>query len=411
MTPSSLPIRPIVDDEWSALGRLLDLAFHETHRPDEWEQFRAVAELDRTLCAFDGDRIVSSSGAYTMELTVPGAIVPAAGVTIVTVHPAYRRRGLLNAMMDRQLADLRDHGEAVAMLWASEARIYGRYGYAVACEQAAVDVARTEAGLVPDAPDTGRLDLELADPTEARDELAAVYDRMRPTRPGYVSRDDGQWFDALFDPEQRRGGSTPLQALLVRDGGTATGYALYRVKPEWDPAGPNGQLELRELQATDAAAYVACWRFLSGLDLTARVSARKMPVDAPLLYLLADHRRARVQRTDALWVRLVRVGEALAQRRYAAPVDLVLDVADGRCPWNAGRWRLAGDETGATCEPTGEAADVRVDTTVLASAYLGDGALAAYAVAGRASESTPGALRRLAAAMSWDPKPWCVHSF
>ncbi|HEX6444791.1 MAG TPA: GNAT family N-acetyltransferase [Streptosporangiales bacterium] len=411
MTHAALPIRPIVPHEWGALGRLLDLAFLETHRPEEWEQFRSVVELDRTLCAFDGDRMVSSSGAYTMELTVPGAVIPAAGVSIVTVHPAYRRRGLLSAMMDRQLGDLRDSGEAVAMLWASESRIYGRYGYAVACQQAAIDIARTESALVPDAPDATHLDLELVDPGEARKELAVVYDRMRPTRPGYVSRDDGQWFDTLFDPEQRRAGATALQALLVRDGGTTTGYALYRAKPEWEAGGPKGQVTLVELQAADAATHVACWQYLSGLDLTAHVTARQMPVDTPLLYLLADQRRARVRREDALWVRLVRVGEALAQRRYAAPVDLVLDVADARCPWNAGRWRLSGDESGATCEPTTEAADARVDTTALASAYLGDGALAAYAVTGRASETTPGALRRLAAAMSWDPKPWCVHNF
>jgi predicted acetyltransferase len=411
MTRSSLPIRPIVPDEWDALGRLLDLAFLETHRPEEWEQFRSVVEIDRTLCAFDGERIVSSSGAYTMELTVPGAVVPAAGVTIVTVHPAYRRRGLLSGMMDRQLGDLRDHGEAVAMLWASESRIYGRYGYAVGAHSAAVDIGRAESALVPDAPDASHLDLELVDPNEARKELASVYDLMRPTRPGYISRNEGQWFDTLFDPEQRRSGATARQALLARDGDRFTGYALYRAKPDWDAGGPKGQVTLDELQAVDAATYVACWRYLSELDLTARVSARNMPVDAPLFYLLADSRRARVQRGDALWVRLVRVGEALAQRRYAAPVDLVLDVTDARCPWNAGRWRLSGDDTGASCEPTSDAADVRVDTTTLASAYLGDGALAAYAVTGRASETTPGALRRLAAAMSWDPKPWCVHNF
>lgn len=411
MTPSSLPIRPIVDDEWGSLGELLDLSFLDTHRPEEWEQFRSVIEHDRTLCAFDGDRIVSSSGAYTMELTVPGDVVPAAGVTIVTVHPAYRRRGLLSAMMDRQLGDLRDHGEPVAMLWASESRIYGRFGYAVASQQTAIDIGRAESALVPDAPDTSHLDLELADPNEARKELAAVYDRMRPTRPGYISRDEGQWFDTLFDSERSRAGATARQALLVRDGGTTTGYALYRAKSEWDAGGPKGQVTLDELQAGDVATYVACWRFLSELDLTARVTARQMPVDAPLLYLLADHRRARVQRSDALWVRLVRVGEALARRRYAAPVDLVLDVVDARCPWNAGRWRLSGDETGATCEPTSDPADVRLDTTALASAYLGDGALAAYAYIGRASETTRGALPRLAAAMSWDPKPWCCHNF
>ena len=98
---------------------------------------------------------------------------------------------------------------------------------------------------------------------------------------------------------------------------------------------------------------------------------------------------------DSLWLRLVRLGEALAARRYAAPVDLVLEVTDARCPWNAGRWRLAGDESGATCTRSSDPAGLRLDTTALAGAYLGDPVRAGRAAAGLIDEQRPGALRRL----------------
>ena len=58
-----------------------------------------------------------------------GAAVPTAAVTVVTVHPPYRRRGLLTAMMAHQLEQVAKRGEPLAALWASESLIYGRFGY------------------------------------------------------------------------------------------------------------------------------------------------------------------------------------------------------------------------------------------------------------------------------------------
>lgn len=411
VTKPPFPIRPFTEAEWPQVNQLLNLAFLDEPRQEDADVFLQALELDRTLVAFDGDQPVGSAGAFTFELTAPGAVVPAAGVTIVVVHPTYRRRGLLSALMDRQLGDLAESGEAVAVLWASEATIYGRYGYAVASQRATLDIGRAEAGLVADAPDGRELNLQLAQPQDVRQELAQVYAAMTPTRPGYIARNETQWADTLHDPEHGRNGALATQALLVRDGDDLRGYALYRVKPSDDGLVSTSTVHVSELQAMDAAAYAACWRFLSSIDLTARITAGKLPVDAPLFHLLADSRRARVGRADGLWARLVRLGDAMAQRRYAAPVDLVLDVVDDRCPWNTGSWRLSGDENGASCERTTNSPDVRVDTRALASAYLGDSTLTAYLTTGRAEEHTPGALRRLSTAMSWDPRPWGPHSF
>jgi predicted acetyltransferase len=151
--------------------------------------------------------------------------------------------------------------------------------------------------------------------------------------------------------------------------------------------------------------------------LVSEFHARMRPVDDPLLYLLADPRRVRSVVSDGLWVRLVDVGRALAQRHYASPVDVVIEVADELCPQNAGRWRLAA-EAGvapagfrATCERTTAPADVVLPVWAVGAAYLGGTGLKAMANAGLITEATPGSLAALSTAMSWEPAPWCPMTF
>ena len=53
-------------------------------------------------------------------------------MTVVGVLPTHRRRGVLTEMMRTQLEDVRERGEPIAALWASEEVIYRRFGYGFA---------------------------------------------------------------------------------------------------------------------------------------------------------------------------------------------------------------------------------------------------------------------------------------
>jgi predicted acetyltransferase len=128
--------------------------------------------------------------------------------------------------------------------------------------------------------------------------------------------------------------------------------------------------------------------------------------------MLADPRRARSQLADALWARIVDVPAALTGRGYSCPVDVVIEVRDELMPSNAGLWRLtAGFSGGASCVRASSAPDIALDITQLGAAYLGGTRLGALAGAGLVTELRPGAVRRLSAAMSWDPAPWCPVIF
>jgi predicted acetyltransferase len=180
---------------------------------------------------------------------------------------------------------------------------------------------------------------------------------------------------------------------------------------------PEGVLEVSEVIASDPAATAALWDNLLSRDLISEFHARMRPVDDPLLYLLADPRRVRSLVSDGLRVRLVNVSSALAQRHYACPVDVVIEVADQLCPQNTGRWRLAAEAGAtlaglrATCERTTAPADLVLPVWQLGAAYLGGTGLGAMAKAGLVTEATPGSLAVLSTAMSWEPAPWCPMTF
>jgi len=416
------PLRPITPDEFDAFSEVPTRAFNDSAWPAEAiDQERVIFEFDRSLAAFDGDAIVGTASAYSFQLTVPGGIAGAAGVSFVSVLPSHRRRGILSAMMRHQLTGIVGRGEAVAALFASESGLYGRFGYGCASEQLRLTIRRGEGALSPAVAggaglDRGAVRLRDAQPTELRTELAKVYDSAVPHRPGMMARDERWWQGTLADPEFSRKGMTSLKCLLADDDSGPRGYALYRTRSDWAEDGlPAGSLSVRELIASDATATAALWTDLLTRDLIDEVVARQRPVDDPLLDMLADRRRARAYLTDGLWIRLTDVPAALRQRRYSCAADVVIEVTDELLPANAGRWRLQcpgpADSGTASCERTTTAADVVLPVAVLGAGYLGGTRLGSLAAAGLVTEREHGALARLSAAMYSDPAPWCPSMF
>ncbi|MEW1658147.1 GNAT family N-acetyltransferase [Streptomyces sp. NPDC093707] len=405
-------LRPLQESDWDAWFNNLDVVFGGVpDAPERRAWWRAVTEVPRKFAVWDGDGVVGAAGAFSFGVTVPGgAEVATAGVTAVGVLPTHRRRGVLTSMMRHQLADVHERGEALAALTATEPAIYGRFGYGVATQdlRMAVDTVRLAA---PDLPGVDGVRLRLVDPQAALAECERVYAQLVPTRPGMLARRPGWERHGLLDPPEERSGAGQLQCVLAEVDGEVRGYARYAVKPDWDYGGPRGTVLLRQIDALDPVVYAALWRYLFGIDLTASVVVRSRPVDDPLLHLVADQRRCDVGVREALFVRPVEVGAALAARTYRTPVDVVLEVEDDFCPWNAGRWRLSGDATGARCERTTDPAELALSVRELGSAYLGGTALSVLAGAGRVRELRPGALAASSLAFGSDPAPWLPHNF
>ncbi len=404
------PVRTLGEADLPAFVALDSHAFGSTAPPELLEHERETHETARDIGAEDGDQLVGIATAYSFDLTVPGRTVPAAGVSWVGVLPTHRRRGVLSALMDHQLRSIHEAGrEPVAVLWASEPPIYGRYGYGLASRLWSFTVPRSPAALAPDAPHDADLRLRLVPPGDWK-LTAGVYDANAARRPGMFARDERWWRRAVLDLPSMRDGKSELRCVVVEDGTGVRGYARYATKQSFGDDFGQGKVAVREVMAADPAALATLYRYLFDLDLMGSTELWNVPVDDPLVHWLQNPRRAKPEGGDALYVRLVDLPAALGARSYSTDVDLVLDVVDGRCPWNAGRWRLTGGADGATCTRTDDHADLTLGVRELGAAYLGGTSLTELAGAGRVTGS-PQSLHAATTAFASSPAPWCPVIF
>jgi predicted acetyltransferase len=373
---------------------------------EQGEGFLSYLPLDRMHAAFDDGQIVGGAGVYPFELTVPGGPLRCAGVTIVGVHPTHRRRGLLRRMMTTQLNDVRERGEPIAALWASEDTIYGRYGYGPASQCVDMRLPRGSAQLRPGlSPREGQV--RLVDHDEALRTFPRIYERIRRRSPGFVLRTRDWWANRnLDDNEWRRGGAGPLNRALLELDGRPAGYAIYRIyqyQTEWKRS-----LRVQEAQGLDPRATREIWRFLLGVDWMDEIEARLLPVDHPLWHLVARPRLLGLRVHDGLWVRIVDVGAALSARSYAGEGAVTLEVvSDPLFEDNVGVWTI----TDGTARRSRRRPDVRLDIQALGSVFLSGFTFAELARGERVEEAARGGLARADELFRTDAAPWCPEIF
>jgi predicted acetyltransferase len=404
----SFEVRPCAtpeefDDAFMAIGQY----FGAEPEPERRDRFLRVLPLERMHAARENGAIVGGAGVFPFEMAVPGGnAVPCAGVTVVGVYPTHRRRGVLRAMMRAQLDDVHERGEPLAALWASEETIYGRYGYGLASHNGSMTLPREYSEYAQPFERRGSTRLVALD--EARELFPTVYDRACAVTPGMTRRSADWWeLRTLSDQPWQRQGAGPKRFVVLELDGRPAGYAIYRHAPDWGEGIAKGETKILEAIADDGQATVELWRYLLDIDWSATAVAQLLPVDHPLFFLLASPRRMQFRIGDGLWLRIVDVGAALSERRYAVAGSVVFDLADDFCEWNAGRWKVEGD--GATRSE--EEPEIRLDVQALGSVYLGGFTFAELARAGRVEELREGSLTRADAMFHGDRAPWSPEIF
>ncbi|MGW3356867.1 GNAT family N-acetyltransferase [Streptomyces bungoensis] len=410
-----MEIRPTTDEDLDVFVDTVHAAFARfPETPTEggglwW----SALEMDRCLLALTADgRPVGTAGTYPFELTLPGGtLAPAAGLTAVGVLPSHRRQGVLSAMMRHQLAELRARGEFLSVLLASEAPIYGRFGYGPATYTARLTVprhgaalaaprARGAAGAPAAGSDTGSI--EVLRRAECGEILEEVYDRYRRAQPGALSRPHRWWALRAGQPPIS---PAPRYIAVHRDAdGLPDGYASYSI-------GEANTLTVDETIATDDATFTALTLFILGHDLVSQVVFKHVPPEFPLRWQFTDFRAGEVSGdTDWLWVRLLDVPHALTARGWFTDGELVLDVDD---PFlgEHGRYLLTVRDGKADCVPTDRKPDLSLDISDLGSVYLGGTASSTLVRAGHIRAHRPGAAALADALFRADRPPHCLHWF
>lgn len=397
-------IRSPEETELRAAMEATHASFGEELRDDDVERHGKMLPRDRFFAAYADGRPVGTAASFPFRLTVPGGELEAGGVTWVGVLPSHRRQGVLTQLMRHQLEDLRQRGEPLAILWASEASIYGRFGYGISAPDMRLDADRARFAFRDDPGPRGVA--RLVDADEARVLCARVHEQVRREIPGYIARDDAWWQTyRLADPEHWRRGGGPKYTAVIEFDGEPVAYAIYRIKGEWEEGFSKSQVLLIEAVATSPSATREIWRFLFGIDLITRIRGRYDP-GSSLFLMVEDPRSLQLRVSEGLWLCFVDLQAALAGRTYASDDSVVVELRDDFCNWNAGTWRI-----GAEAERTDDAAELELDSADLASVYLGAFDFHDLAAAERVRELKPGALDRASALFRTARSPHCPEDF
>lgn len=405
-----LSIRSITPPELSDFLDHVEAAFGHRAQAERVEELRHIVACDRALVAETDDGIVGTAAVYPFRLSVPGGELPAGGVTMVGVLPSHRRRGVLRSLMTHQLAsDLPGAGEPLAVLWASEGSIYGRFGYGLAAFALRMSALRHRVRFLSDPPNgfTARL----VDTDGALGPLSQVYDRVRARTPGFPARDRSWLRYHTLSERGEDGSGDPLFRVVIERDGNPAAYALYRMHGKWDDAGPAWKLDVHEAVADGPEAERALWGYLFGVDLVIELSSYHLAPEPPLVHMVTDVRHLRLGLDHGLWLRVVDLPRALSGRAYARAGELVMRVHDDLLPANDGTWVLRAADGDASCERTGAAPEIEWGIAELGACYLGGIGPRALAAAGRVHELAPGAVERAEALLRWPVTAWCPEVF
>lgn len=406
--PVTHDVRFLEPDQLRAAHSLFAATIHRGPAEDErWPQVALSYSPGRTVGVHHGSTLVATAMSFPSRLVVPGgAVLPMAAVTRVGVRADHTRRGLLSAMMRAQLDDVAARGEPVATLRASEARIYGRFGYGVATRGRDVTVRVKRPAWRPDAPQGGSV--RLLDRDEIVPTLQKVHEAVALARSGSMTRRDSWWWSMIGRRIEDR------EAVLAAVHTGAHGDDGFAVAFRGESHGFAEQtLELADLHAADVEATAGLWRFMLDVDLVGFVHAELRPLDEPLELLLADPRACAVtSQHDETWLRLVDVPAALAARSYGAAEPVLIAVHDPLLEKNAGVYRIAGDGAERVGPLGGPVMpQLECDVAALAMAYLGDRTPSQLVATGWWRAHDGAAIGRADAAFATAVAPWCGTYF
>ena len=401
-------VRTLAVEDLRSAQALFAASIHRAPADDaSWNQVLASYHPGRTLGVHHEGALVATATSFPSQTVVPGgAVLPMAAVTRVGVRADRTRRGLLTAMMRAQLDDVAERGEPIASLRASEALIYGRFGYGVASRGREVRVRVDPEPFLPSAPLSGSV--RLVERAEIIAALRKVHESIALARTGGMTRPDGWWNSLRRRIDERGHVIAAVHTGADGDDGFAVAFLAE------SPGHFTGRaLDVTDLHAADVAATAGLWRFLLGVDLVDAVEAHLRPLDEPLELLLTDPRACEVTGiTDETWLRLVDVPAALAARSYGEAAPVLLAVHDTVLERNAGVYRIAD----GTAERVGPLAgpgtpQLQCDVAALAMAYLGDRSPSELVATGWWRADDPAAVSRADAAFRTGATPWCGTFF
>ena len=350
-----------------------------------------------------GPMPVATYASLDKTLNAGHGLLPLRMITDVTTSATHRRRGLLRRLIEDDLAHAVATDIPMAALTASEAVIYGRWGFGPATFRTGVELDTSPGFALRSFSDRGRV--ELVEPADAWQWVKPTFDTFHARQRGSV-----EWpspyedmHTAAFD-FNGGGANRKLRAAVHLDaGGRVDGFVLFK-------HGEDYTMKVDEMVALTPEAQLALWSFLAHTDRVRKVTFNLFHPEDPLRWALTDLNRLRTTEVqEFLWLRLLDVPRCLEARPWTADGAVVLEVDDAQ-GHAAGTFEVTTADGVATVTPTDREGDVRLTAETLASLYLGTVEVQRLRDAGRLDGDDEG-VARLAAMADLPDEPYSLTGF
>ena len=394
-------------------------------KPEEMEQFRHVnstallltpetygtreelaSTSQWTMCAFENGNLATSYRAWPWKMRFNGRGIPVAAVNSVGTLPAYRRRGYLRQVHKTYFKSLYEKGQqSIAILYASMAAIYQRYGYAVVSTYNIynLDPLYLRFSFPQDTPGSFR---EVGDDEFGL--LVDLYRRFRADKIGYIHRSRDHWNHEPLGQIPKGG---ILTRIVYEEDGDPLGYVIYTAEPAGKPGTEEQNITIRDLFWLTPSAYRAAWEYFASMDLAVNICWRQVPLDDPLPHLLLEPRECHATAHDGLLGRIVDVERALPLRDYGDDGELTFEIFDELCPWNEGRWKLETSKDGNSISHTGQEPQLVMPVNTLAMLVFGQISASEAARMGRLEVNDSRSLPMWDSVMRTRYRPFCADHF
>ena len=352
-------------------------------KPEEMDEIKKIAEdtnllppdfippkyvngitPEMTLCAFVDGKAATSYAAWPFLMRFNGIDAPVAAVSIVGTLPIYRRMGCLRKVHARHFELLHEQGERpISILFASQAAIYQRYGYAIVSTQNSYQI---EPGNIrfrsqKHMNTAGKL-IRLKD--NEIETLDRIYRQFSERRTGYLLRDKFKWETGVLNTPS---GLAVHDKIVYEEDGIPLGYVVYTVTPHLTDRGLAQKITIKDMAWLSISAYYAIWNYFTRMDLAHSISWMQAPPDDPMPHLILEPTALNIKSTRGFLARIVDIEKAIPLRGYDTDGELFFEITgDDMCPWNNGKWHMEISGGKGSIKKTEKAPEISMEINSLA---------------------------------------------
>ena len=366
-----IEIRPSGEADRQGLASLLDLAFNLRRNAED------IQQLNRRLCAFDGERPVAAARSIDYDQWFGGHRVPCAGIAGVAVLPEYRGQGLASAVVGTVLREERARGRAISALYPTATALYRSLGYEFGGVRLQFRAPIADLPAHRGRGGGGGGDVRVGGGGGVRggggggggggevrqmeatdlDKVMNCFSLFASAHNGLVQSPDRDWWhDHVLAP---KGDRDLPRAVVVPNGEGLAGYASYYLEP-WGPGGLGEntyKAVCNHLVFEDFRALRALLGYFRGFENSARELAWYGPPSSSPVALAIGSNGFSMRSDLTRWMtRVLDVPLALRSRGYPQVTgEAVVEIDDTLFPENAGPWLVQADAGRVSVEPVAAA--------------------------------------------------------